>query len=577
MPVVPSRKWNLPEPLPGACARLAAELDIPLPIAGLLRRRGLEDPDSVARFLDPSPARLHKPDSLPDIAKATDRICRALESGERICVHGDYDVDGVTGTVLLVTVLRDLGGDICYYLPHREAEGYGLSLSGVGFCRDERVKLLVTTDCGSTDHEAVRAAREADIDVLITDHHEVPAELPEAVALVNPKRPDSDYPFSELAGVGVAFKLAWSVLSQLDRPREELTALLDLVGLGTIADVVPLRDENRILALLGLSAIRDTERIGLRALMDRNRISKRPVTTYDVGYVIAPRLNAAGRVDHALHAVELLLTDSKEEAGSIADKLESDNRNRQALEQRVIKEATAIVERNGLAKNRVIVVAWPNWPAGILGLAASRIADRYYRPTIAIGVEQGISRGSGRSVSGFDLYAALEASAEHLAGFGGHRAAAGVMIDPDKVEDFSRAINEHAATLPEEVFRPSLDVDTVVALSELDDAFVKTLMRMEPFGSGNRTPVFASMGLEIVGYPRRFGKNHLALRVRAGDNVMDAVAWRRSEDLTELVVGEPGHLDICYTVERRNWRGRTSTRLNVKDMRTAAQDSPGTS
>jgi single-stranded-DNA-specific exonuclease len=570
--VVPNRKWNLPEPLPEACARLADELNIPLPIAGLLYRRGMGNPDSVGRFLDPSPARLHKPDSLPDIGKATDRICRALESGERVCVHGDYDVDGVTGTVLLVMVLRSLGGNVCYYLPHREVEGYGLSMSGIEFCQQEQVKLLVTTDCGSTDHEAVKAAREAGIDVVITDHHVVPAEFPEALALVNPKRPDSDYPFSELAGVGVAFKLAWSVLSKLDRPRGELTALLDLVGLGTIADVVPLRDENRILALLGLSAIRDTSRVGLRALMDRNRIRNRPVTTYDVGYIIAPRLNAAGRVDHALHSVELLLTDSKEEAGRIANKLEADNRSRQALEERVIKEATSIVERRGLTKSRVIVVARPNWPAGILGLAASRIADRYYRPTIAIGLEEGVSRGSGRSVSGFDLYAALQASAEHLTGFGGHRAAAGVTIDPDKVEDFSRAVNEHAEELPEEVFKPSLDVDSVVDLSELDEAFVNTLMRMEPFGSGNRTPVFASMGLEIVGYPRRFGKNHLRMRVRGGDNVMDAVAWRRSEDLPELVVGEPGHLDICYTVERRNWRGRTSTRLSVKDMRTSEHD-----
>jgi single-stranded-DNA-specific exonuclease len=567
--IEPTHRWDLPEPGPDVTPDLAHSLDVPELGMRLLERRGLVTADAIRDYLDPSPARLHKPDTLPDIKPATDRIAAAVAGNERICIHGDYDVDGITGTVLLVTVLRRRGADVVYYLPHRENEGYGLSVTGVEFCREQGVNLLITTDCGSTDHDAVNAANAAGIDVIITDHHETPAELPAAIALVNPKRPDSQYPFADLAGVGVAFKLAWSVLNRLGRPREELTGLLDLVGLGTIADVVPMLGENRILARLGLSAIRDTSRPGLRALLTRNRITDRPVSGYDVGFVIGPRLNAAGRVGHANSAAELLLSDDPATTERLVGELETFNRDRRTIERRVVEEAAALVERHGYHQQRVIVVAHDNWPAGVLGLAASRLADRYWRPSLVIGLTSDIAKGSGRSITGFNLYESLAAGAQHLAGFGGHRQACGLTVEPDRIDDFRAAVNRYADELPAELFERTLNVDAVVSLAELDPDFLRFLARMEPFGPGNRRPVFAALGLEVVGYPRRVGRNHLKLRVRGDDATFDAIAWERSVDLPLVEPGRPGALDICFTIDRRVWQGRTQTSLTLRDLRTS--------
>jgi single-stranded-DNA-specific exonuclease len=565
--IEPTHRWDLPEPGPDVTPDLAHSLDVPELGMRLLERRGLVTADAIRDYLDPSPARLHKPDTLPDIKPATDRIAAAVAGNERICIHGDYDVDGITGTVLLVTVLRRRGADVVYYLPHRENEGYGLSVTGVEFCREQGVNLLITTDCGSTDHDAVNAANAAGIDVIITDHHETPAELPAAIALVNPKRPDSQYPFADLAGVGVAFKLAWSILNRLDRPREELTGLLDLVGLGTIADVVPMLGENRILARLGLSAIRDTSRPGLRALLTRNRITNRPVSGYDVGFVIGPRLNAAGRVGHANSAAELLLSDDPATTERLVGELETFNRDRRTIERRVVEEAAALVERHGYHRQRVIVVAHDNWPAGVLGLVASRLADRYWRPSLVIGLTSDIAKGSGRSITGFNLYESLAAGARHLAGFGGHRQACGLTVEPDRIADFRAAVNRYADELPAELFERTLNVDAVVSLAELDPDFLRFLARMEPFGPGNRRPVFAALGLEVVGYPRRVGRNHLKLRVRGDNASFDAIAWERSADLPQVEPGRPGALDICFTIDRRVWQGRTRTSLTLRDLR----------
>lgn len=567
--VVPTHNWNLPDPPEPEAAALARELGLSAAAGGLLLRRGFDSADAVRDFLAASPSGLHQPDTLPDIEPATDRIIAALENGERICIHGDYDVDGVTATVLLLDVLRRLGGDVVYYLPHREEEGYGLSLSGIDFCREQDATLLVTVDCGSTDCASVTAARDAGIDVVITDHHEVKPELPDALAHVNPKRPGSTYPWPELAGVGVAFKLAWRLLSRLERPKEELTGLLDLVGLGTIADVVPLRDENRILARLGLAGIGTTRRPGLQALREVAGIPRGAVTPYHVGFVLAPRLNAAGRVDHARHAVDLLLAENPEQAAALARVLHEQNNARRQVERRVVTQALDEVERRGLHRRRVIVVGRVGWPAGVLGLAASRLAERFHRPSVVVSFDDEPGRGSGRSVNGFDLYAALEAASDHLAGFGGHRHAAGVKVERDRLADFSAAVNRHADTLPEDVFRPSIDVDAVIGLEDIDGPLVDLLQGLEPFGAENRAPLFAALGVEVTGWPRLIGRNreHLTFRVRSGGSEFDAVAWKRGPELPNLEPGEPGSLDLCFTVERHTWQNRTTTRLNVRDLR----------
>jgi len=620
--VKPTHRWRLPAPPAGDVSALSRELELPELAIDLLLRRGYSTADDIRAFLDPSPARLRKPDLLPDIARATERIIAAINRHERILIYGDYDVDGVTGTVLLVSTLSRLGADVLYYLPHREAEGYGFSAQGLQYAVAQGAKLIVTNDCGSSDFETLAAAKEAGLDVIVTDHHEIAnrriqnsetrnqnAECPAGkseicnlqsampLALVNPKRADSEYPFRELAGVGVAFKLVWSVLSALNRPREELTSLLDLVGLGTIADIVPLVDENRVLARIGLNAIQRSPRPGLQALLKVAGIADKPLTGYSIGFMLAPRINAAGRVGHAELAARLLLTKDESEAALLAAELDNLNRSRQSLEVKILAQATELVEAGRLADRKTIVVAADGWHEGVIGIVAAKLVDRFSRPCIVVALKDDRGKGSGRSVTGFDLHAALTACSGHLLGFGGHKYAAGLSLARQSLPDFSSALAEYADGFPEDVFEPTLHIDAVAPIAQVDDAFVSALEKFEPFGPDNAAPLFASLGLEVVGYPQIVGKNrnHLKLKIRAGERTLDAMAWGRSAEIVNLAPAghdpnPPGvwdrvprtveesdrvpsaqfsNLDICYTVGRNTYGGRTSTQLTLRDFRTA--------
>jgi single-stranded-DNA-specific exonuclease len=575
-PLVPTHQWRLPGPVADSAAILAQELGVPSLAAELLWRRGYRTAAQAKEFLDPAPARLRKPDSLPDIGRATGRIVAAIRAQERMLVYGDYDVDGVAGTVLLVSALKKAGADAVYYLPHREAEGYGLSSLGVEFGRKQGCRLLITNDCGSSDHATVAEAAAAGIDVIVTDHHELRTPQPDtpplaALAVVNPKRPDSLYPFRELAGAGVAFKLAWSVLAALGRPKEELIALLDLAALGTIADVVPLVDENRVLARLGLNAIRRSPRPGVQALLRTAGIADRPLTGHSIGFMLGPRINAAGRVGHARQAAQLLLTDDAEEAAKLATELEALNRSRQSIEERIAREAASQVELTGQADKRTIVVAGEDWHEGVIGIVASRLSDRFYRPCVVVALKGERAKGSGRSITGFDLHAALRTCSGHLLGFGGHRYAAGITLDRNRLAGFAEALETYAQQTPEDIYERALHVDVVASIEQLDEEFVSAMDRFEPFGPDNEPPVYASLGVEVVGYPRRVGKNHLKMSVRSGRKTMDAVAWGRSADIVNLEVGVKNHIDICYTLDRRTYQGRTSLQLTLRDIRTATR------
>jgi single-stranded-DNA-specific exonuclease len=579
--VKPTHRWRLPAPPDGDVSALSRDLQLPELAVDLLLRRGYSTADDMRAFLDPSPGRLRKPDLLPDIARATERVAAAINHRERILIYGDYDVDGVTGTVLLVSTLSRLGADVVYYLPHREAEGYGFSMQGLQFGVAQGAKLIVTNDCGSSDFDTLAAAAKAGIDVIVTDHHEFGGtkneerrtrneeRLPQAYAMVNPKRADSAYPFRELAGVGVAFKLAWSVLSALNRPREELIALLDLVGLGTIADIVPLTDENRVLARIGLNAIRRSPRPGLQALLKVAGIADRPLTGYDVGFMLGPRINAAGRVGHAELAARLLLTNDPAEAAALATELDALNRSRQSLESRILAQATELVETGRLAERRAIVVASEGWHEGVIGIVAAKLVDRFCRPCIVVALKEERGKGSGRSVSGFDLHTALQACSEHLLAFGGHKYAVGLSLTRDRLAGFSSALAEFADGFPEETFEPTLHIDAVAPIEQVDDAFATALEKFEPFGPDNAAPLFASLGVEVAGYPRKVGKNHLKLEVRAGGRTLEAMAWGRSDEVVNVPVGAGGRLDICYSVGRRTYAGRTFTQLTLRDFRSA--------
>ncbi len=566
--ISPACRWHLPAPIESAGSiapglpRLAAEL---------LLRRGHDSPDALAAFLEPSASRLTRPDDLPDIEPATERIIRAMRDRERVLVCGDYDADGVTATAVMVLTLRRLGIEAGWYLPDRVREGYGFSIGGVERARNLGAELIVTVDCGTSDHASAAAARAAGIDLVITDHHELrtpDAPLPDALAVVNPHRPDASTAFPHLAGVGVAFKLAWNVLSRLGRPREELTELLDLVTIGTIADVVPLVGENRVIARLGLPAIQHSARPGIQALLAVAGIADRPLSSRDVAFAFAPRINAAGRVGDAGRALELLIADDAEAARAIAEELNRLNRGRQVSEERVLAEALNLIEREGLVAGRTLVLAGPGWPEGVIGIVASRLADRFWRPTVVISLRDGRGRGSGRSIPGFDLHAALEACSGALEGFGGHRAAAGLALSADRLAEFRRLFELQAASLPDESLKPALSVDAVARLEEIDDELVGALERFEPFGEGNPRPMLATFGLEVVGNPRRVGRNHLRLNLRDGAVVREAIAWGRSSDLPGIILGQPGSLDIVYTPVRRSYNGRTSVQLEIRDLRT---------
>jgi single-stranded-DNA-specific exonuclease len=593
VPAVKStHRWRLPKPPAAGKSELSRELDIPELAVDLLLRRGYATAEDIRSFLDPSPGRLRKPDLLPDIAAATERVIAAITRRERILVYGDYDVDGVTGTVLLVSTLGRLGADVLYYLPHREAEGYGFSTQGLRYAAENGVKLIVTNDCGSNDHATLAAAKETGIDVIVTDHHEIStgrrqksdircqeSEVTAAesaignlksampLALVNPKRTDSKYPFRELAGVGVAFKLAWSVLSALNRPKEELIALLDLVGLGTVADVVPLVDENRILARIGLNAIRRSPRPGIQALLKVAGIADKPLSGYSIGFMLAPRINAAGRVGHAELAARLLLTEDKLEATRLAAELDSLNRSRQSLEERILNQATTLIEAGGLADRRTMVVAAEGWHEGVIGIVAAKLVDRFSRPSIVVALKGDRGKGSGRSVTGFNLHAALTACSGHLMAFGGHKYAAGLSLAREDLAGFRGALADYADSLPEEVFEPTLHIDAVAPIDQIDDALLNALEKFEPFGPDNSEPLLASLGCEVVGYPHKVGKNHLKLSVRAGERALEAIAWGRSAEIVNLDP-QSGKIDICYSVSRHTWNGRTSTQLTLRDFRT---------
>lgn len=575
MAIAPNHRWSLPRSSAVEIQTIIRETGVAPLVAFLLYQRGCRTPEAIKEFLNPSLARLNKPDTLPDIGKATERIIAALDRKEPMLVYGDYDVDGVCGTALLVSVLKSLGGRVYYYLPHRENEGYGLSVGGLEFAHFNNIRLIITNDCGSTDIEVIKRIRSEGIDVIVTDHHEPGPEFPAAVAFVNPKRMDSIYPFSELAGVGVTFKLAWSLLAVSGRQKEELIAFLDLVGLGTLADVVPLVGENRVIARFGLVALSQSNRPGIRALVESSGLRRRSLTARDVNFVLVPRLNAAGRVGHAHTALKLLLAESLEEATILAQELEELNRTRQKVEEVIFAEVSREVEERKLFDQRVVVLARAGWSEGVVGIVAARLVERFWRPCIVIAIKEEMGKGSGRSITNFNLYRALKATQGYLVAFGGHRYAAGVKIRREMIEPFTAAINQFASGLPDEIFEPTLHIEAVADLSEIDGEFLRGLAQFEPFGPDNPEPVFVSMGVEVVGYPRRVGKEHLKFKVRANNTVLPAIAWKRSSDLLNLQAGKPGHLDICYTVKTNSFQNKNSVQLNVLDLATRRDVSAG--
>jgi single-stranded-DNA-specific exonuclease len=551
--------WTMQPCDPHQVESLAAALALSRTTASVLVRRGYGEPGRAARFLGGELPR-HDPFALGDMQEACDRLRAAIAAGTRICVHGDYDVDGICATTLAVLVLRELGAEVDWHLPSRFEEGYGVSGETLTRLAREGFGLVVTVDCGITAVDEVREARATGLDVIVTDHHRPGDELPECPIVAT--KP-SAYPFPELCGTGVVYKLAEALLGPGDGL---LTRHLDLVALATIADVVPLVDENRALAIAGLRRLATTTRPGLRALMRAARVDPAVVDEGAVGFRLAPRINAAGRLGRPTAALDLLLTDDEETATRIAGELEELNRERQSIEDRILREASAAIDSwpEARRRQRGYVVADESWHEGVIGIVASRLAERYHRPVVLIAGTEGLWKGSGRSIPAFDLHAGLAACADHLERFGGHRAAAGLSIRPEAVPGLAEAFAAHAdAHLDDDALRPVTSVDAIVPGAALTLGLAAELRRLAPFGLGNPGVNLLVAGCELTELATVGDGKHLRFRVRdRGRPAGSAIAFGLGPQLDRF--RRIGSYDLAFRLQENTWNGTTSPQLVVR-------------
>ncbi len=570
----PRPRWVLGDPPDaGVVRRLAAELRLPPTACALLARRGMGDPAAARDYLRPHAGQIHPAGTLAGIDAAVERLVRARRAGETVLVHGDYDVDGVCSTAMLVRAFGMMGIRALPFVPHRLTHGYDLTDAGLEAARAAGASLIVTVDCGIVAHATVENAGALGIDVIVSDHHAPGSDLPAALAVINPNRADCSYPEKGLAGVGVAYKLLTALAEAIGHPADRLTSFLDLVALATIADLAPLTGENRALVRWGLAVLARTPNIGLRALIAGCGLRQGEITAGQVGFVLAPRLNAAGRLGDAMRGVRLLLTDDPTEATALAAELEAENRRRQELDEATLADALRMLEHQYDPEvDRAVVLASDRWHPGVIGIVASRIVERIHRPTVLIALHDGVGKGSGRSVPGYHLQQALAACAEHLERFGGHRAAAGCSLAPSRVEGFRAALQAHAReVLLVEQLTPELRLDAEIGLDEATPELERVLRHFAPFGIGNPGPVFAAYAVGLAAPPRVVGSKHLKLTLTGQGARLDAIGFGMADRLAEC---EGGSLDVAFRLEENSWttrNGTTRTTLQARlvDLRSA--------
>jgi len=552
---------------------LAAELRLPPLVCRLLLVRGHRAVEPAKEFLRPRLERLHSPHSLPDAAVAVERLARAVRDAETVLIHGDYDVDGICATTILTRSLRYFGARPVPFIPRRLQDGYDLSEAGVRAAREAGAGLVVTCDCGTSALKPIRALCESGIDVIVTDHHLPGGPLPECLAVLNPKRAGSEYPDRDLAAVGVAFKLMLALAEKLGANANFVYNMLDLVALATIADVAPLRGENRIFARYGLRLMAETHHQGLRALIRASGVEGKPITAGRVGFILAPRLNAAGRIGHAMLGVQLLLSESEPESNRIARELEEMNRRRQDIDRATLEEARRKIDAIDLDNTFGIVLAEQGWHPGVIGIVASRIVEETGRPTVLVALDGNEGKGSGRAPGPFDRHAGLSECRDMLIRFGGHKAAAGVTIDASRVDDFAARFNDVARSkLTREDLQPELRIDAEIPIDEVTDDLEAVLRHFEPFGVGNPTPVFVSRNVRLSMAPRIVGTDGLKLRIATATRDRDALGWGMG-DLAAEITPETG-IDLVYRLERDTYQGETKLQLRIADLRLSHPASP---
>lgn len=593
------KRWVLKERgNPEKVAGLSAELGIGPVLAELLVQRGINTFEEAKQFFRPSLEDLHDPFLMKDMDNAVDRVLAALEKNEKILVYGDYDVDGTTAVSLVYTFLRELGhAQLDYYIPDRYSEGYGVSFKGVDFAHENDFALVIALDCGIKAIEKVKKANEYGVDFIICDHHRPDEKLPDAVAVLDAKRPDCNYPFKELSGCGVGFKLIQALSSRKNLPFENLHKYLDLVVVSIASDIVPITGENRILAYYGLRLINQNPRPGFESILKYSNIIRktedvpaitapngnedppcvfnRELTISDMVFLVGPRINAAGRIESGRNSVRLLVSEIPDEAEEIAKQINDFNTTRRDLDATTTDMALDAIKTNPrLMKACSTVVYHPEWHKGVIGIVASRLIEAYYRPTIVLTQSNGLVTGSARSIKDFDIYDAIDECSELLEHFGGHKYAAGLSLKPENLEAFIEKFETVVKRgLTEDMLSPEVEIDLKINLNEIGPRFYKVLKQFAPFGPGNMSPVFRTDGVIDNGYGRIVGKNHLKLTIghhEIASAPFPAIAFQQGEHFNHINQGKP--FNICYHIEENEWNNQKSIQLNIKDIKLPGEE-----
>jgi single-stranded-DNA-specific exonuclease len=554
--------------------KLSKDINVPEAIARILILRGIDDYDRAKAYFRPGLDQLHPPFLLNGMTEATTRVLEALRHDETMLVFGDYDVDGTNGAAMLYLFLLEVGGKVTYYIPDRIKEGYGISRTGIDRAHKGGVKLFIAIDCGITAVEQVEYAQTLGIDVIICDHHEPGPILPNAVAVLDPIKPDDSYPFKHLSGCGVGFKFIQGLAQCLGK-ENLIPAYLDFVTLASTADIVSLTGENRVIVRNGLALINSTPRPGIKALIDAAGLKPGSINSGNIVFVLAPRINAVGRLGDAMRAVELLVCTDPAEAVGMAQVLEEENRQRRKIDEDTFARAQSLAEELfDLDIDPALVLHQEDWHPGVIGIVASRMVEKYYKPSIMLSTVDGVAKGSARSISGFDIYKALQRCEDKLIQFGGHKYAAGLTLEVSRLDEFRDAFNATVKDLmTEQMKNPELRIDTEISLGDVTSRFVRILNEFAPFGPGNLRPVFHAHGLEVVGQPRIVGKNHLRFKVRQNGRLIDAIGFGLGDLLPRVT---PGRMDLecVFTVEENDWnnaagqrQGEAVPQLKIRDLR----------
>ena len=560
-------RWNVLSPDEDAAVRLSRDINVSMPIARALCNRGITGFDEAREFFRPNLDLLPSPFLFVDMQKAVDRIRKAVEAGEKVLVYGDYDVDGTSGTALLYLFLKSLGAEVSYYINDRFSEGYGLSGAGVGHAVELEASLVITVDCGIKALREIKMFAAEGIEVIVCDHHE-PEKLPPALAILNPKVPDCGYPFRELCGCGVALKLIHAFSESTGRPPEEWQQYIDLVAVATVADMVPLEQENRVYMCKGMEMLQKAPRACIQEMLSLMNVEPGVLGTGHIAFGVAPRINAAGRMHTARTAVEWLVAGSRDEAKLHAEELDRLNTERRQVDNGMLKSAEAMVDGYFASYCSSIVLYHEEWHLGVLGIVASRLQDKYYLPTVIMGGGDGMVKGSVRSVQGLNVFDVLQQCSRFLEKFGGHDAAAGITLKPENVSGFRKQFDRICAEkLSMEQRRKELQIDSSLPLEDVNGKFLNVLRQFGPFGQGNREPLFFSTNLKLSGLPRLLKGKHVKFAVKdVSGRIHDVIAFDREDIYRELERGSRKMFSMVYSLEENEWNGRKNTQLKLKDM-----------